>query len=249
MRRGLTRPSAEDSTFFEHIIIEVALSRCWGVRDEEGRLVGTRHWFRILPSDVLPHKRYSVAAHEAVLQVYSYSWQSLRTVADEFVRNGPTYVTVWRWSGGVGSWALGRNPVEAASAFSAVKAETGKRLCVEEAVEEAWNEPVAVPTERYGIERRKDELTALSKVLSLATIVTQAAGHAGVFVFSFWVQFLFSLDTPRDRANDTALRISFWGTSPFTPMKLSPGKERVLGLRRKEERWTPTRSPPGGTNK
>jgi hypothetical protein len=233
----------------EFEIIEIVLARCWGQRDAKGKLVGLRHWFRVLPSDILPYKRYSTYAHEAVVALYTTRWLPLRTVADIFAGAAPGYVTVWRFAGGIGCWALGRARVDRASEFSAVKAETGRLLGCEEELTAKWNEPVYVNPDRYRKERRKDELGAMAKILRLASHIAEVLGSIDKFVFCLWVTFMFSTDTPLRLEKNTALRISFWATSPFTPMKQASGAEHSLGSMVKEVPWTDTRAPPGSTNR
>lgn len=243
VKRGIVWVSDDNDHVLVYQVIEIALVRCCGVLDKNGKQ-GKRHWFRVLPSDILPYKRYSVPAHDAVVACYTKNWWPLRAVADAFAGYRPIYVTVWRWAGGIGAWALGRIPVDAASPFAAVKAVTALKLGCSEELENLWNKPVKVPDKRWRILRRRDECAAAKKVLRVAQHVATVAEATTNLALAFWVSLMFSMNT--------ALRISFWCTSPFTLLKQASGQGSTVGSSndtKEDTLWTPSRSPPGATSK
>jgi len=83
---------------------EVALARCRTCRKR----------FRVLPSDVLPWKRYGLAVIAELCKADAVEDQSLRdAVWKAFIGQTPAHVTLHAWTEWLGAFVLGRRVHEA----------------------------------------------------------------------------------------------------------------------------------------
>ena len=151
--------------------IVLALARC-------GRC---RRRMRVLPSDLLPHKRYALSVIEHLVAEYAEGTKGLgRVVWGLAGERTPAPSTLHAWTEGLGAHALGHpgGEVKGATPASALIAESRGR---EERVDQV---PVpAVNPRRYRSEGRHDRLARGTWLLALALLVT---GEAVPFALSTW---------------------------------------------------------------
>ena len=150
------------------VTLEVALARCREC---------SRHW-RVLPSDVLPHKRYGLAVISSLCSAHVLGNKSLREVAwQEHTGQTPAHSTLHAWTEGLGAFALGRlfGTLPGARSFSSILATTKAR----------WSEltstitpPPPIDPQRFRSEARGERLTATASVLTTARAVLCAAAIA-----------------------------------------------------------------------
>ena len=138
----------------------IALARC--------ERCGSRT--RVLPSDILPRKLYSLAVIEFQLAAYTEGGLSLRVVAVRlYGERTPAHTTIYVWSEGMGAHLLGRAAGELAEAdpHTALVQETEARCPA------ARDVPVpAVDARRYRAKARRERLSAVARLLVVAGLAT-----------------------------------------------------------------------------
>jgi hypothetical protein len=218
--------------------LEVAMARCRTCRRR----------FRVLPSDVLPWKRYGLAVIAELCQAHAVEDQSLRdAVWKKFIGQTPVHSTLHAWTEGLGAFVLGRPGSSRPDAvpFSAILAETTKRWPEVAAATATW--PLIDPL-RYRSQERCERLVAVASVLAIASAFTAATSPS-------------SHDSAPPLCSWRLATITFGLTSPFsfhTGWRCTPTEHRVR--RAAEASGSPlttgglscptrTRSPPGASSR
>lgn len=130
-----------------------------------------RRW-RVLPSDVLPRKVYSLPLIEHELAEYAEGARSLREVSWELLgEKTPTHTSLFGWSEGLGAHALGRarTDVELGLPASRLLAESEAR-CPE--IAPVLRHEAPVDPRRYRSQARRERLSAMATLLLVAVLVT-----------------------------------------------------------------------------
>ncbi len=218
------------------LTIRVALARCSSCK---GR-------WRVLPSDVLPHKLYGLCVIEVECTAYSRGGESLRDVAWS-LRSGertPAHTTLHAWTEGMGSWALGFEPgrVPGTEPVGALLAETRRRWPGE--VETILSQRAPIDPRRYRSEERRERLVAVTHLLAIAAAIAEPDDDRPLCSWFGLAQApVFGLLLPA----------SFRTGLSCTPFGLGDPEIRdALGptsLRRGPPCPTNTRSPPGATSR
>jgi len=207
-----------------------------------------RKRFRLLPSDVMPWKRYGFAVVAEICQAHVVGNSSLRDAADKtFTGQTPAHSTLHAWTEGLGAFVLGR-PASSwpdAVPFSAILAETTKRW--PQLAVAAATTPLIDPL-RYRSPERCERLVAVATALATASAFATATARPSQAVIS-------SLCSWR------LATITFGLTSPFsfhTGWRCTPIEHRAP--RAAEASGSPpttgglscptrTRSPPGASSR
>ncbi len=202
---------------------------------------------RVLPSDVLPYKHYSVSVIAALAGAYTAAgWaESLRTVVWELLgERTPAHTTLHGWTEGLGAHALGLPAGEFAGEaegcpFSRVLAESEART---PAVRALWASEIEVAPCRYRTEGRHERLSALARVLAVAHTVSNTPGPGALAAWRGLIMRWsgsFGLRFPS--------RISCTGIEQRSELdRRGSGARSRLSRRRCPIR---TRSPPGASSK
>ena len=233
MTRGLVLLEADDFGELHTVVVEaqIALARC--------PRCGTRP--RVLPCDVLPRKLYALTVIGELSATYCTWTRSLRSVAwDLLGERTPSHSTVHGWTQGLGAHALGLPGGEAGGApFSRFAVEIQARVRWAWATFEApqWVDPL-----RYRSEGRRERLSAVARVMSLAGAVSEQSA-------------------PQSLPECRRLALRWSSSCVFVfPSRLSctaiehVGDADRPGLRQRESLRRPqcpirTRSPPGASSK
>ena len=130
---------------------------------------GTRP--RVLPYDVLPYKRYSVAVIAELVSTYATWSASLRTVVwDLLGERTPAHTTLHGWTEGLGAHVLGLPGGEAGGVpFSRFVLEAQARVAPVAQVVQA---PFWVDERRYRSEARRERLAGVAMLMAVARLVT-----------------------------------------------------------------------------
>src|SRR3990172_5868616 len=100
-RRAVRRVVWVKKGEFVQEAIDVGIANC--------QRAGGRHWYRILPSDVLPYKAYSATAQEAGLRSYLEGAGGLRKAAGRLAGVAPHYSPLHGWLPALWESARGRD--------------------------------------------------------------------------------------------------------------------------------------------
>jgi len=142
----------ERRTDLVHGIFALARCPCCGRR------------FRVLPSDVLPRKTYSVGVIEHMLAEYARGERSLRSVAWETLggERTPAHTSLHAWSEGLGAHALGLagGEVGGGTPVSRLFAETQSRV---QEIGPLLTHDYAVDLRRYRSPERRERLRSLAR--------------------------------------------------------------------------------------
>jgi hypothetical protein len=167
----------------KRLVLAVPLARCGACRSRR----------RVLPSDALPYKQFSLGRIEKVGRDYLSSARSLRaTTAAAAGEHTPHYSTLHGWLGGLGERALdqislgreratpdGETPLVP---FTAVIEESMKQTG--EPTVRAFSAPVHVRAGKYRSDRRREHLEACLRVFAMAAVIPSdsADGKRGSIV-------------------------------------------------------------------
>jgi len=127
---------------------------------------------RLLPADILPHKRYSLPVIEQAVSLYNRGDLSLRQVAWEHFGGDrtPEHATVHGWTEGLGAYLLGRPVGQAAFSIPAARilAELETRFSQVTSLDlmPAWINP-----ERYRSQGRLERLEACKRFEIIGTMI------------------------------------------------------------------------------
>jgi hypothetical protein len=132
---------------------------------------GTRA--RVLPYDVLPYKRYSLAVITELVSTYATWSSSLRSVVwDLLGERTPSHTTLHGWTEGLGAHVLGLPGGEAGGVpFSRFVVEARARLAPVAQVVQA---PLRVDECRYRSEARRERLAGVAMLIAVAQLVAGA---------------------------------------------------------------------------
>ncbi|MCP4040032.1 MAG: hypothetical protein GY733_24015 [bacterium] len=131
--------------------------------------------FRLLPSDVLPHKRYGLAVIATTAAAHVEANKSLRSAAwTTHTGQTPAYSTLHAWTEGLGAFVLGRSfgSLPDAHPFQAIVAATNARWS---ALETTQLPPPCIDSRRHRTEARRERLLAVADILAMARVVTDVA--------------------------------------------------------------------------
>jgi hypothetical protein len=201
------------------------------------------HRFRVLPSDVLPRKTYSVGVIEHMLTEYARGERSLRSVAWETLggERTPAHTSLHAWSEGLGAHALGLagGEVEGGAPVSRLFAETQSRV---QEIGPLLTHDYAVDPRRYRSSERRERLSATSRILAIAEAAT---GLSAPFAFARWRELALRW------SNTCALVFRSGISSTAIGHRARPeGRGSRAPLTRGTDPCrTPTRSPPGASNR
>ncbi|MCP3881419.1 MAG: hypothetical protein GY701_23965 [Sulfitobacter sp.] len=142
----------------------IALARC--------PRCGTRP--RVLPYDILPYKRYSLAVITALVSTYNTWSLSLRRVVwDLLGERTPAHTTLHGWTEGLGAHALGLPGAQlGGSPFSRFLVEAQVRI---RRVAQVVHALFAVDERRYRSEARRERLAGVAMLLAVAGLVVGAS--------------------------------------------------------------------------
>ena len=149
----------------ELLVLSVALVRC---RVCKGR-------FRLLPADILPHKRYGLAVIASIAAAHVEANRSLRTTAwTTHTGETPAHSTLHAWTEGLGAFVLGRSfgGLPDAHPYQAIVAVLTARWSV---LETKPPRPAQVDPLRYRTGARGERLVAVANILALARAVLDIA--------------------------------------------------------------------------
>lgn len=211
---------------------ELALARCSGCKRR----------FRVLPSDVLARKTYSVAAIEHLVAQYASGERSLRRVAwGALGERTPAHATLHAWSEGLGAHALGLlgGEVEGGSPVSRLLAETQSRV---QAIGRLLLDDYAVDPRRYRSPERRERLSANRRILAIAG---RATGLSSPFAFVRWRQLALRWST----TCALLFRTGFSCTAIEHRDRPGGGGSRAPPTEGLDRCPPPTRSPPGASNR
>lgn len=201
-----------------------------------------RHRPRVLPCDVLPRKTYSLPVIEKTGATYTDGHQSLRAVVWRLPGDQtPVHATLHAWTEGLGAFALGRpgGTVAGADSSSRILSETAAR---HPDVDVTIDSSLDVDRRRYRSEARRERLSAVISIFSIAVLVT---GAQSPDTLTEWRRMALSWrlpDTMRFATGIQCTRIEHRsplkaaGSAPDAP----PGGEKPCRAR--------ARSPPGDTS-
>ena len=241
VNRGLIVMEKDSSGewFTDEKVIVVAVARCLSCK---GR-------FRVLPSDVLPHKTYGLCIIEFECTVYAEGERTLRDVAwrlfyEQKSARMPAHATLHAWTEGGGAWSLGREPGEVSRTepFGVLLAETRRRWPRE--VQAVFEQPVSIDPRRYRSEERRERLVAVVRVFAVAIAIAKAKENRPLCA---WFQL----------AQTPAFGL-LWPASFRTGLSCTPSEHLDAGNReargptphlRGPRCPTNTRSPPGASNR
>ena len=147
------------------LVLSIALARCAACK---GR-------FRLLPSDVLPHKRYGLAMIATTAAAHVEANKSLRTAAwTTHIGRTPAHATLHAWTEGLGAFVLGRSfgCLRDAQPYQAIVAIITSRWS---ALNTKPPRPPQIDPRRYRSEARGERLLAIANVLALAEAVIDIA--------------------------------------------------------------------------
>jgi hypothetical protein len=153
VRRGLVRIEASK---FVHGEVRVPLARCDGTK--------RGHRSRVLPTDILPKKLFTLGAQGATLDAYRRFGQSLRKTVGSLPGEAPHASTLHGWLGGCGRYTLGRSTADGILPVGALLEATRRQR----SLDTLQVEPVPVPPARYRSEARREELEAAAGLTILA---------------------------------------------------------------------------------
>ncbi|MCA8955775.1 MAG: hypothetical protein KDC87_06865 [Planctomycetes bacterium] len=132
--------------------------------------------FRLLPADILPHKRYGLAVIASIAAAHVEANKSLRTAAwTTHTGQTPAHSTLHAWTEGLGAFVLGRSfgGLPDAHPYQAVVAAIAVRWSTL-ATEPPPRPPLIDPL-RYRSGARGERLVAIANVLTLARVVLDVA--------------------------------------------------------------------------
>jgi len=198
--------------------------------------------FRVLPSDVLARKTYSIGAIEHLVAQYAAGGRSLRRVAWETLgERVPAHTTLHAWTEGLGAHALGLAGGEVAggSPVSRLLAETESRVPVIARLRALDYE---VDPRRYRSPERRERLSANKRTLAIAQAAT---GLSSPFAFARWRELALRW------SNTCALefRTGISSTAIEQGSCAGRGRSRAPPTKGTDPCRTPTRSPPGASNR
>jgi hypothetical protein len=133
-----------------------------------------RRRFRVLPSDVLPHKRYALAVIARLVHAHTLGDQSLRMAAwTTHLGTTPAHSTLHAWTEGLGAHVLGRpfGSQPGASPFQVVLGQTSARWS---SLALARLPQPPIDPQRHRSEDRRERLVAGAGLLQLALTVAKA---------------------------------------------------------------------------
>jgi hypothetical protein len=155
------------------VIATIARARCDQCR---------RRW-RVLPYDVLPHKRYSTPVIEHLASAYAPGQRGLRPVAWSLLvvpppgspleERTPAHTTLHGWTEGLGAHALDRPGSDADGApVSRFITEAAAR---DHRIDDGWQTRAEVDPRRYRSEDRRERLAAMAVLLLVAAMAAAVA--------------------------------------------------------------------------
>lgn len=197
---------------------------------------------RVLPSDVLPRKTYSVGAIEHLVAQYAAGGSSLRSVAwGALGERTPAHTTLHAWSEGLGAHALGleAGEVRGGSPVSRLLAETQSRV---PAIARISTHDYAVDPRRYRSPERRERLSANRRILAIAQVATELSSP---FACARWRELALRW------SNTCALvfRSGILSTAIEHGARAARGRSRAPPTESPDPCRTPTRSPPGASNR
>ena len=209
----------------------VAISRC----------VRCKSRYRVLPCDVLARKTYSTGVIEHLLADYGRGERSLRQVAwGQLGERTAAHTTLHGWTEGLGAHALGRVGGDGGGApISRLIADAEARVA---GVKDASRQEVRVDPRRYRSEARRDRLAALTRTMALAVAIAGVSHpHALAECRRLGLAWSSSsvLQFP-SRLSCTAIE---------HPDRSKPPRSRPFSPRSRDRCLSPTRSPPGASNR
>ena len=215
-----------------HLVAEIGLARCSLCRKR----------FRVLPAEVLPRKTYSLPVIEHEVSAYGTGTQSLRQVAwGQPGERVPSHTTLHGWTEGLGAYVLGRRVGElpGQAPMSRLWVETESRQPEVAATRRAA--PLVDPR-RYRSEERHDRLSAVAVLLQTAPLVSRVSAPQLLTAWRslalLWTRS--SLLVFRSQISCTAIERG----------DRSAGRRSGSSTKRSRDPWpTPTRSPPGDSNR
>ena len=213
--------------------LTVALARCQSCG----------HRCRVLPSDVLPRKTYSLPVIERLAMAYAEGEGSLREVAWSLLgEHTPQHTTLHAWTEGLGAHASGRpqGDVHGGDAFAAVLAETRARWPLAEAPE-PWIDP-----RRYRSEPRHERLIALAGLGPLARSIPGVAAQAPL---TGWRQLALGFGLACPLTFRTGRSCTWIGHGDRARVDPEPPSSPHQGSRSCPSRSSRTMSPPGASSR
>lgn len=234
MRRGLVVLERDPYGELQALEVsaEIALACCARCR---------RRW-RVLPSDVLPRKRYALALIEHELSEYAKGARSLRQVSDDLLgEKTPVHTTLHGWSEGLGAHALGRAtvPTEFSVPISRLLAESEAHRPQLAPVQ---REEAPVDARRYRSPARRERLSAMATLFSVAALFT---GLHSPHALSAWRRLAFTWSG--------SCALAFPSAISCTPIehvdRHEPPTSRSASLPSTDPCPHPPKSPPGATSR
>ena len=223
-------------------LVTVELQACIGV----ARCLDCGGRWRVLPSDVLPRKWYSLAVIGYLVARYSSWLWSLRIVAwallgaREYDRV-PAHTTLHAWTEGLGAYALGRPAGELPDGvpMSRLLEETAARR--PQVAEDRLRE-LEVDPRRYRSEPRRERLVAVAMVVAVAASATCLEAPTS---FTEWRRLALLWSS----SSVFAFRTGFSRTPAERGTHSSASRSRRTPSHRLDRCPTRTRSPPGASSR
>ena len=148
-----------------------------------------RRRFRVLPVEIPPFKRYTLAVIETGCSAYTdpdLPRLSLEKAVNHMGHGHPHRSALHGWCGGLGERALGRlDRFAGYLPVSALMAETGKSF--ETHLFDPWEKTAAVAPGKYRSVKRQEQLEACVRVFAAARRLFPESSHA-LWAWEAWLQ-------------------------------------------------------------
>jgi hypothetical protein len=120
--------------------------------------------YRLLPSDIVPHKLYTLPVIEVSVSLYNRGDLSLRqAVWDQlYGHRTPQHTTLHAWTEGLGAWWLGRPMGEVAFCLPATRVLAQLQIRFPH-ISSLHSQPVGINAQRYRSQGRRERLEACKR--------------------------------------------------------------------------------------
>ena len=128
--------------------------------------------YRLLPSDILPHKLYTLPVIELSVSLYNRGDLSLRQVAwvQLYGERTPEHTTLHGWTEGLGAWWQGRTMGEVAFAVPATRVLAELEIRFPQ-MKSLHSMPVRINWQRYRSQGRRQRLEACKRFEIMGTML------------------------------------------------------------------------------
>lgn len=128
--------------------------------------------YRLLPTDILPHKLYTLPVIELSVSLYNRGDLSLRHVVWDLLygERTPEHTTLHAWTEGLGAWWLGREMGEVAFSVPATRIQA--ELEIRYPQMSSWRfQPIWINPQHYRSQGRRERLEACKRFEIVGTML------------------------------------------------------------------------------